>query len=203
MRNYLPNFLLICATLSAGACAKKVEPVESPVPVSGAVASTAQAGSNQAPVAAPVAAPVTAPVAAEADASAALPRSDSLRSPDPRFPAPAGSNQLSCTGSNGLQFTFRFGQPKVGELFAVDVDVLDAKGQPLADAIVLRADATMPEHGHGMMTKPETKQLAPGKWRSEGWKFNMHGKWQLVAEATGAKADRCTVNFEQPPETAL
>jgi hypothetical protein len=32
---------------------------------------------------------VTAPVAAGADAPAALPRSDSLRSPEPRFPAPA------------------------------------------------------------------------------------------------------------------
>lgn len=117
--------------------------------------------------------------------------------------APAGVGQgLTCTGSNGLSFVFSFGSPKVGELFAVDVEVRRSSG-PLPDGLTLRADATMPEHGHGMMTKPETKPVAPGRWRSEGWKFNMHGKWQLEGEVTGAVADRCVVAFEQPPETAL
>jgi len=74
--------------------------------------------------------------------------------------APAGVGQgLTCTGSNGLSFVFSFGSPKVGELFAVDVEVRRSSG-PLPDGLTLRADATMPEHGHGMMTKPETKPAA-------------------------------------------
>lgn len=154
------------------------------------------AGFLSAMVALALASCAKAPAADSAkEASSATPR-------DAEAAPAARGNTLTCTGNNGLSFVFSFGSPKVGELFAVDVEVKRSSGS-LPDGLTLRADATMPEHGHGMMTKPETKPVAAGRWRSEGWKFNMHGKWQLEGEVTGPVADRCVVAFEQPPETAL
>ena len=96
--------------------------------------------------------------------------------------------------------TWHFGQPKVGELFAIDVALTDLAGQPVPNA-ALKIDATMPAHGHGMMTDPELKQTAPARWHAEGLKLHMHGAWQfeVKVEAGGVK-ERLTANYEQPPQ---
>ncbi len=39
----------------------------------------------------------------------------------------------------------------------------------------------MPEHGHGLPTQPQvTEYLQDGRYRIEGMKFNMAGKWVLL-----------------------
>ena len=52
-----------------------------------------------------------------------------------------------------------------------------AAGTPL-DIAKITIDGGMPQHGHGLPTKPVvTKQLGNGDYRVEGMKFNMGGWW--------------------------
>jgi hypothetical protein len=64
-----------------------------------------------------------------------------------------------------------------------------ADGAPVDSAKVL-VDGGMPQHGHGLPTKPRvTRALGNGDHLVEGMKFNMGGWWVVkfrVASATGA-----------------
>ncbi len=95
--------------------------------------------------------------------------------------------------------TFEPKAPKVGQLFAATTTLQDDVGGPVeASAFVL--DATMPSHGHGMMTSP-THQRAGAVWRTEGMKLSMHGPWELSVQATvGGKPRRATAQWQQAPE---
>lgn len=69
----------------------------------------------------------------------------------------------------------------VGRHFAIDVQVCPV------GAVLTRADASMPEHRHGMNYRPSLKPLGDGRWRVEGLMFHMPGRWelQLDVRATG------------------
>lgn len=54
-----------------------------------------------------------------------------------------------------------------------------------ADALLLRVDATMPAHRHGMNYRPSVQALGDGRWRAEGLLFHMPGQWQLRLEVRG------------------
>lgn len=112
--------------------------------------------------------------------------------------------ELKIVQMHGTNFlvTWKFLPPKVGELFAVHVQATDAEGKPLTDP-KLTVNATMPAHGHGMMTEPQVNMIAPGQWKIEGMKLHMHGTWELETriEAAGRK-ERLTATWEQPPEAA-
>jgi hypothetical protein len=111
----------------------------------------------------------------------------------------AKSIDLSARGEH-FAVAWHFSQPKVGELFAVDIALTDLAGQPVPNA-TLKIDATMPAHGHGMMTDPELKPVAPTKWHAEGLKLHMHGAWQFeVKVEAGSVKERLTANYEQPPQ---
>jgi hypothetical protein len=47
---------------------------------------------------------------------------------------------------------------------------------------VLRVDATMPEHRHGMNYRPSVRPLGDGRWRAEGLLWHMAGRWELAIE---------------------
>ena len=51
-----------------------------------------------------------------------------------------------------------------------------------ADAVLLRVDATMPEHRHGMNYRPSLKPLGEGRWRVEGLLWHMSGRWELTLD---------------------
>jgi hypothetical protein len=53
-------------------------------------------------------------------------------------------------------------------------------------AKVLRVDATMPEHRHGMNYRPSVRLLAPGRWQAEGLLWHMAGRWELAVEVENA-----------------
>lgn len=66
------------------------------------------------------------------------------------------------------------GEPiAVGRLFAIEVQVCPV------GAVLTRADASMPEHRHGMNYRPSLKPLGDGRWRVEGLMFHMPGRWEL------------------------
>jgi len=47
------------------------------------------------------------------------------------------------------------------------------------DVQLLRVDAAMPAHGHGMMTDPVTKLQEDGSYKTTGMLLSMPGKWEI------------------------
>jgi hypothetical protein len=54
------------------------------------------------------------------------------------------------------------------------------------DARLLRVDATMPEHRHGMNYRPSLQALGDGVWRVEGLLWHMSGRWELRLDVEAA-----------------
>lgn len=89
--------------------------------------------------------------------------------------------------------------PPLNEMFQVRVTVFDAKTptQPHRDATI-EVDAVMPEHGHGMNTRPS------GDWHgdayvADGLLFHMPGKWQLWVDVTRqGRRERARFDLELP-----
>lgn len=121
-------------------------------------------------------------------------------SPPPSSPAEAApAVQAPLPTSRKLyQVTWRTepSPPPLSTLFEIEATVTDPSGAPITDATV-RIDATMPQHGHGMATKPEndpgvcdaTGACAhpDGRYRTRGMKFHMPGEWTLRFDVEGPK----------------
>ena len=43
----------------------------------------------------------------------------------------------------------------------------------------LELSATMPEHNHGMNTRPPVTEVGEGEYRVDGMQFHMSGHWQM------------------------
>lgn len=84
----------------------------------------------------------------------------------------------------------------VGAIHTWTVKVTTPDGAP-ADAVAIAVDGGMPQHGHGLPTKPEvTTDLGEGSHLIEGMKFNMDGWWTLTVSIDGAAgADTATFNL--------
>ncbi|NDE14401.1 hypothetical protein EBZ80_05660 [bacterium] len=60
------------------------------------------------------------------------------------------------------------------------VQLRDNSGKPLAAGVELTGfDARMPEHNHGMVTKPVIKKISASEYAVDGVKLHMSGKWVL------------------------
>ncbi len=117
-------------------------------------------------------------------------------------PAVGTAMELGGTSKAGkYKITFSFNVENMGALFAPVTRVQHFDGSPLpADATVV-VDATMPAHHHGMMTKPETTQLVPGQFRTQGMRLHMQGNWVFSVQVReGDQTDSLDLPFEQPPE---
>jgi hypothetical protein len=83
---------------------------------------------------------------------------------------------------------------KVGQMHKWNIQVTTADGTPVDSAKIL-VDGGMPQHGHGLPTKPlVTAHLGDGKHVVEGMKFNMGG-WWVVKFRINAAAGADTVVF--------
>lgn len=84
----------------------------------------------------------------------------------------------------------------VGTIHSWTVKVTAADGKP-AGSVEIAIDGGMPQHGHGLPTKPEvTTDLGGGSHLIEGMKFNMSGWWTLTLSIEGASgADKATFNL--------
>lgn len=89
--------------------------------------------------------------------------------------------------------------PAVGTLFEVYTTLREVEsGAPLGGARVV-VDASMPEHAHGMVTRPEHEELGEGCYLSRGMRLHMPGRWQLhLRAALGGKEDTLSLEYEQP-----
>ncbi len=63
--------------------------------------------------------------------------------------------------------------PVVGRPFLLQVFVCPA------DLELVRVDAQMPEHRHGMNYRTSLKHLGRGHWQAQGLLWHMSGRWEL------------------------
>ncbi len=79
----------------------------------------------------------------------------------------------------------------------IRVVVTDREGRAVEGAD-LTIDGGMPQHGHGLPTRPRVTQgLGDGAYRIEGVRFNMGGWWELkVTIAAGGVTDTVTFNLD-------
>jgi hypothetical protein len=85
---------------------------------------------------------------------------------------------------------------RVGRMHAWKLHVETSGGQAVDDATIT-VDGGMPQHGHGLPTKPRvTRSLGGGDYLVEGMKFNMGGWWTVTfALSATAGADSVTFNL--------
>lgn len=74
-----------------------------------------------------------------------------------------------------------------GRQFTVELSVCPKSGAAAPAAGMLRLDAHMPEHRHGMNYRPSVKAAGPGRYSSEGWLFHMPGRWEFVFDVAGER----------------
>ena len=81
-----------------------------------------------------------------------------------------------------------------GKLQRWTLHLESASGAPV-DSAQVTVDGGMPQHGHGLPTKPQvTRSLGNGDHLVEGMKFNMGG-WWVVKFGVNAAAGRDSVVF--------
>ena len=78
----------------------------------------------------------------------------------------------------------------------VRVAIVDAGGRPVDDATI-QIGGGMPEHGHGLPTRPRvTRALGNGLYEIEGVRFNMGGWWEFTLAITAVSGtDVVTFNL--------
>lgn len=69
-------------------------------------------------------------------------------------------------------------------------------GKPVEDAVI-KVDGDMPQHGHGLPTKPQvTEYLGEGNYRVDGMKFQMTGWWVVEFDiAESGQTDHVKFNL--------
>ncbi len=110
-----------------------------------------------------------------------------------------GGEQPSQKGLYKVRLASEPASPETGDLFTMALTLQSKDGTPIDDATV-SLDAQMPQHGHGMMTRPALieEDHADGVYRFEGFKFHMRGRWTLEATIeTPAGHDTHLVVYEQ------
>jgi hypothetical protein len=83
------------------------------------------------------------------------------------------------------------------QLQTVRVIVRDAEGHAV-DGAQISIDGGMPQHGHGLPTRPRvTRALGDGSYEIGGVRFNMGGWWEFKVTIAGSRgADTVTFNLE-------
>lgn len=93
---------------------------------------------------------------------------------------PTDGRQLLERGGVQLVYAPQGGSLPLGRHFALDIEVCAAAGA--AAPALLRVDADMPVHRHGMNYRSTLRTLAPGRYVAEGLMWHMPGRWRLVFE---------------------
>jgi hypothetical protein len=108
-------------------------------------------------------------------AIAAAPAGRAATVPPPGCPLPPAAGRVLADGAVQAAWAV-IDAPAIalGEHFSLRVQACPA------DAVLLRVDASMPAHRHGMNYRPSITPLGPGAWRVDGLLFHMRGDWELV-----------------------
>jgi hypothetical protein len=83
-----------------------------------------------------------------------------------------------------------------GRLHSWTLHIETAAGAPVDSATVL-VDGGMPQHGHGLPTKPRARAVGQGDYAIDGMKFNMGGWWVVKFRVqSGAGRDSLVFNVK-------
>lgn len=94
------------------------------------------------------------------------------------------SSVSSRGGYFSATYTLESPCPPMNAIHSWDVALIDREGNPL-DGAEVTIDADMPEHLHGMMTKPQVlRATSPGTFRVDGMKFHMPGWWVITLDVS-------------------
>jgi hypothetical protein len=113
---------------------------------------------------------------------------------------PADVNMSRIVQSEGGAFRVSYMSDEepvpVGEVHGWRLIIETAAGEPVTEAEI-SIDGDMPEHGHGMPTKPRVaRNLGGGVYAVEGMKFQMPGWWVVYLRiSSGGTVDTVTFNL--------
>ncbi|MCB9680243.1 MAG: FixH family protein [Alphaproteobacteria bacterium] len=132
---------------------------------------------------------------------------DSRPMSSPAAPADRSDDQAGVyvrktqNGEYVVEVRFDPPHPQIGDLFSAVATVRDRAGTPI-DTARVKLNATMPAHGHGMMTDPILRPgtcddagvcVHPdGVYRADGFKFHMAGAWTVTVEVEGPRGPDST-----------
>ncbi|WP_168708457.1 hypothetical protein [Hydrogenophaga sp. PAMC20947] len=91
-------------------------------------------------------------------------------------PLPADAPALMVSGPVQASWTTEPALPTVGEPFVMRLTLCPVSAQ------LMKVDAEMPDHRHGMNYKPSFTALDDGQWRVEGMVWHMAGRWALKVD---------------------
>ena len=106
---------------------------------------------------------------------------------------PAAARVSIEQGGTLLAFAPRPAPLAIGRHFAVDVVVCSATGAPPRPLV--RVDADMPAHRHGMNYRAAIRALDGGRYAADGLMFHMPGRWRFVFDL-GSGADTMRMTHE-------
>jgi hypothetical protein len=92
-------------------------------------------------------------------------------------PLPADTPSLMVQGPVQAAWSTEPTAPVVGEPFVMRLTLCPATAK------LLKVDAEMPDHRHGMNYRPSFTALGDGQWRIEGMLWHMAGRWALKVDA--------------------
>lgn len=97
-----------------------------------------------------------------------------------------GPSPVDPSGDLDVTAAFEQGPPHAGRNTLV-VDVADAGGEPVDDAIVT-VDPQMPAHGHGSTEEPVVEPGTAGRYVAYPVTFQMAGTWLVTVTATAGES---------------
>ncbi|HSK65551.1 MAG TPA: FixH family protein [Anaerolineales bacterium] len=115
--------------------------------------------------------------------------------------APADLDYSTTQPSENGFFTVSYlpstGEIPVNQMHQWTLHVETADGDPVTDAVI-QVDGDMPQHGHGLPTRPQvTQNLGNGDYLVEGMKFQMGGWWVMDFTITaGDQTDAVRFNMQ-------
>jgi len=116
----------------------------------------------------------------------------------PRPDANTSSTRISQAGKYEVTYESTILPVPKRQLHAWTIQLRDRDGHPV-DGAELRIAGGMPDHGHGLPTKPYVREaLGGGRYVVEGMKFNMGGYWVVdlgIKAAQGADDVRFELNL--------
>lgn len=91
---------------------------------------------------------------------------------------------LSFAADYIVTYTTPDGDPEINRMHSWILHIEDENGNEVEGAII-DVEGGMPEHDHGLPTKPRvTQDLGGGDYRLDGMRFHMSGAWEIVVNIT-------------------
>ncbi|WP_457617543.1 hypothetical protein [Lutibacter sp.] len=96
------------------------------------------------------------------------------------LPLPENLGFVESVGKNYvIFFSPTIKQIPLNRYFDMEVSIKNSLKQVLRFPVILKIDAGMKAHNHGMNTKPMIESLGSGRFKVKGMLFHMSGEWFL------------------------